>query len=361
MITNTSFLSWVDSPIRDSSNRLSCLDLADIKPPRNPRPVPPDSDWLFVYPCGTPMDFCFSNEVSPTRMSYWTHFIQARLYRIYSLYAKAPQQTLGGRVVPFGLVQDCACVVVPDSRLWVPSTLTLQYISKETYTMSVIFEDWLELCCQRNYILPPIYHRIHVVAEYMRVAVCNPQYLQALHTTAMIPLEDAIPESSNTGNLATQGFQMNTATLIGNIPSEFIHKFSAERVDSCICTFVAAVTSMGSLWQDFSTREWNHFLSAEAILLGGSQDVDAKLSGYWPSHPLLLYNFRGFRRMHCPGNSIEERRRTWISDRKAISTRRGCLHSSFCGLNSWFQQVATYRIWKRPSLKTTSTILSMME
>jgi hypothetical protein len=141
----------------------------------------------------------------------------------------------------------------------------------------------------------------------------------------MIPLEHEIPRSSDTGHLATQGFRMDTTKLLGNIPVESIHVFSAERVDTCLSTFTAAVTSMGSLWQEFTTVEWNRFLSAEAILLGGSQDIDARLNGYWPSHPLLLYNLRGFHRMSCPGNTIEERRKTWISDRHDINTRRGNL------------------------------------
>lgn len=149
----------------------------------------------------------------------------------------------------------------------------------------------------------------------------------------MIPLEDRIPASSNTGHLAMQGFQMDTTKLLGSIPVTHIHVFSAERVDACISTFVAAVTSMGSLWQEFSTTKWNQFLSAEAILLGGSQDVDARLSGYWPSHPLLLYNIRGLGRMHCPGNTIEEKRRTWIADRHDINIRRGCLLGRACDVH----------------------------
>jgi hypothetical protein len=241
---------------------------------------------------------------------------------------------LGGRVVPTEAVIDCSCMIVPDSRLWVPSALTLEYISMEKYTTSVVFEDWLELCCQRNYILPPIYHRMHIVAEYTRISVCNDQYLHCLHTTAMILLEDRIPGSSDTGDLATRGFQMDTTALLGKIPTVSTHVFPSERLDTCISTFVTAVTGLGSLWQDFSTREWTNFLSAESILLGGSQDVDARLRGYWPSHPLLLYNLRGFRRMHCPGNSIEERRRTWISDRHDINIRRGCLPRMTCGRRS---------------------------
>lgn len=76
MTTDTPFLSWFHIPPRGLSQELSVLNLADITPPRNPRQVLPKGDWLFVYPCGTPIDFAFSDEVSPARRDYWTQFIQ---------------------------------------------------------------------------------------------------------------------------------------------------------------------------------------------------------------------------------------------------------------------------------------------
>jgi hypothetical protein len=96
MTTNGSFLSWFESPPRDLSKELSSLNLADIEPPRNPRPVLPKARWLFVYPCGTPIDFCFSDEVSAMRRDYWTQFIQVRIQLTAALYAKQ------GHLIDFG-------------------------------------------------------------------------------------------------------------------------------------------------------------------------------------------------------------------------------------------------------------------
>jgi hypothetical protein len=110
MTTNTPFLSWYDTPSRDLSNEVSSLNLADIGLPRNPRTVLPKAGWLFVYPCGTPIDFCISDEVSPTRRKYWTLFIEVRIYLTYSLYAKNGYLTEIGRA-------RCACRLSPGHLL----------------------------------------------------------------------------------------------------------------------------------------------------------------------------------------------------------------------------------------------------
>jgi hypothetical protein len=34
------------------------------------------SGWLFVLPCGTPLDFNFSPEVRSDRRKFWTNFIE---------------------------------------------------------------------------------------------------------------------------------------------------------------------------------------------------------------------------------------------------------------------------------------------
>jgi hypothetical protein len=44
-------------------------------PPEMPRKMAVAPFWLFVYPCGTPMDFCFSSEVLPERAVYWSKII----------------------------------------------------------------------------------------------------------------------------------------------------------------------------------------------------------------------------------------------------------------------------------------------
>lgn len=44
-------------------------------PPEMPRKTAIPPFWLFVYPCATPMDFCFSSEVLPERAAYWSKII----------------------------------------------------------------------------------------------------------------------------------------------------------------------------------------------------------------------------------------------------------------------------------------------
>lgn len=43
----------------------------DVDRPFMPRSHPPNPSLLLVYPCGTPMDFLLSRELTPQRSVYW--------------------------------------------------------------------------------------------------------------------------------------------------------------------------------------------------------------------------------------------------------------------------------------------------
>jgi hypothetical protein len=267
------------------------------EPPILPRQIYPEPCHLFVHPCGTPIDFTFSEEVLDSRVRYWTEIINVGVYagrRPIRRELTLSVQCYGGRVVPISKAKDGYVIIVPDSRLWLPSKETIRHIEQETISISVVFEEWIELCLQRLYILPPIYTRIHMVSEYRRVTLSGMAYIKHVHRTASIETEDEVPISSNTKLLLEKSFYL-TPKHIG-IPG---FRDRPERLKPLPFNLdgqdiVLGIYSLGSLWRQFPTKEWNNLCRAEYHLLYGSQNLFAGPKGCWPSFPAMpSWNLRG--------------------------------------------------------------------
>jgi hypothetical protein len=224
-------------------------------------------------------------------------------------------QRMGGRVISENNATACYLVVVPDSRLWLPSKMTIAYIKQEEYAKSVVFEEWLEATLQRRYIIPPVLLRIHLVAEYLRIASGPMAYLDHIRSTALIPEEDGIPSLSTTTDLLTHGFRLDPAVLFHDEATSRMYSVNSERVNLPTTAVIATVFAMGTLWRQFSSIEWLNLLRSEVKLLHAATNMDVQLLGYWPSHPAQDYNIRGAGRLRCPGRTMDEKRNHWILER----------------------------------------------
>jgi hypothetical protein len=305
------------------------IENTSTKAPIMPRRSEPSPFWLFVYPCGTPMDFSFSREVSPERVEYWTAFITVRNSSVSTGQLIHCKQRLGGRVIELQRVLDACCIIVPDSRLWLPSPHTLELIQQESYARSVVFEEWLELCCHRNYILPPSYCRFLLIAEYTRLSSSSPDYLGLIQKSALIPMDEAIPMTSNTHILREGAYSMHPETLFAMNSAVWTEIMNADfthnpyRLDTRLGTILAIAISMRSPFDRFTERQWTNHNHAELRLLYGASNLFRKIQGFWPSHPIYQYNIRGPGSMLCPGDTIEERRSTWVSQSGVVMNLSG--------------------------------------
>lgn len=215
------------------------------------------------------------------------------------------------------------CIVVPDSRLWTPSTHTIMLIQQEKENLSVVFEEWIELCYQRQFILPPSYTRILLLAEYIRMSNGSSEYLKYVQETALIPGEDHIPITSNTRNIQSGAYRMSLAALFeynSQLWSEGSAEFSRSPggVDEALWSIFLSTLTLGSPYQMFRETDWLTYYSSELNILKGSQNMFLKMKGYWPSHPLSPYNIRTPGHMQCFGETIEDRRSTWIEELKSV-------------------------------------------
>lgn len=226
-------------------------------------------------------------------------------------------------------MNDVCCIIVPDSRLWTPSSQTIALLQEETFASSVVFEEWLELCCQRCYIVPPSYTRMLMIAEYLRMSCGSEAYLTRIRNSALLPFEDKIPMTSNTGLLWTHAFIMDVSLLFSVTPVDWlcssggVVKRFLGCVDDSLTSLYLSALALGSPYQDFTKDEWCTYNLAEIKLLRGSQNLYRKIHGYWPSHPFHDYNIRGKGRMCYTANSIEERRQVWIDDLYSVMQQHG--------------------------------------
>jgi hypothetical protein len=75
---NNDFLQWDDDFDMDQRSDFDIFHLINCEPPRMPRKIDMEADLVFVYPCGTPMDICFSPEIAAHRKAYWAGIICVR-------------------------------------------------------------------------------------------------------------------------------------------------------------------------------------------------------------------------------------------------------------------------------------------
>lgn len=219
--------------------------------------------------------------------------------------------------------------MVPDSRLWIPSPYTLELIQQESLTYSVVFEEWIELCCQREYILPPSYSRILLLAEYIRVSNESQGYLKSIQVTALIPDEPSIPPTTNTSFLQSGAYSMNLAVLFQDQSRLWMQPFSQfghtpGRVDEDLQTIFLSTLALGSPYRYFQEEEWSSYRTTELRMLEGTQKLCYQMNGHWPSHPLSDYNIRTPGHLVCSKVKIEDRRREWIDPFNQLITHGMC-------------------------------------
>jgi len=218
------------------------------------------------------------------------------------------------------IMRSQCCTIVPDSRLWTPSEVTLNLLEQEDFTSSIVFEEWLELCCQRHHIIPPSYTRMVMISEYLRISSGSRDYLKHIQNSAILPFEQQIPSSSNTNCLQNDLYTIDLESFFSSNPKHWLEadvgaiKKLSWGVDYSLSMVFLSAFALGSPYQDFTKDSWRAYNIAEMRLLQGSQNLYRKVHGFWPSHPLYDYNIRAFGRMRCPGNTIEERRQEWIND-----------------------------------------------
>jgi hypothetical protein len=154
------------------------------------------------------------------------------------------------------------------------------------------------LCCQRDYILPPIYTRLLLFAEYIRLSWGSSDYCTLVQNSALLPTEEGIPISSTTSLLMEKSYKMNQDVLFSldllhwSTGSPNLVQFSSVGLHESFSTILYSVITMQSPFSRFSQEQWNMYQYSEARILGGSQNLYQKLKGYWPSHPITEYNHR---------------------------------------------------------------------
>jgi hypothetical protein len=164
--------------------------------------------------------------------------------------------------------------------------------------MSVVFEEWLTLCSQRDYILPPIYTRLLLFAEYIRLSWGSSDYLELIQKSALLPTEQGIPISSTTSQLMKKSYKMNQGVLFSldfphwSTGSSSLVQFSSGGLHESLSTMLYSIITMQSPFHRFSQEQWNMYQYSEARILGGSQNLYQRLKGYWPSHPITEFNRR---------------------------------------------------------------------
>jgi len=244
-------------------------------------------------------------------------------------------------------MNDICCMIVPDSRLWTPSAQTVALLQQESFASSVVFEEWLELCCQRCYIVPPSYTRMVMIAEYLRISCGSEGYLAHIRNSALLPFEERIPMTSNTDLLRTHAFIMDVNQLFSVTPVDWLNESGGVvkrllgHVDDSLTSLYLSALALGSPYQDFTKDDWCAYNLAEIKLLRGSHNLYRKLHGYWPSHPFHDYNTRGMGRMCNTSDSIEERRVVWISDLYSVMQEQGTAPG--IGLLSTDLSIKTYK------------------
>ena len=232
-------------------------------------------------------------------------------------------------------MKDGCCTIVPDSRLWMPSRRTTELLKLESFSASIIFEEWLELCCQRYYIIPPSYSRMLIVAEYLRISYGSQDYLEHIKNSALLPFEQEIPQTSDTHQIQNHAFVLDIGTLFSIHPDKWLRTNGAPVIrflgcmDDSLSVLYMSSMALGSPYRDFTREDWCTYNLAEMKLLHGSQNLYRKLHGFWPSHPFHVYNIRGMGRMHCPGETIKDQRKQWLDDMlKVLQSSGMCTLSS---------------------------------
>jgi hypothetical protein len=196
----------------------------------------------------------------------------------------------------------------------------MDFIKKETDTCSVVFEEWIELCTQRWFILPPCYTRIILFAEYARISNASSDYLNQLKRSALLPVETKLPSDTTIECLHMTTWSLHPSDLFSlDLPSpteEFTHQ--PQGMETSIASTLLATLTLGSPFRTFNARQWANYLFIEQNIINGTQPLFRKALGYWPCHPLGDLNRRGPQQMTCLGDTIGERRTNWIDSRQEV-------------------------------------------
>lgn len=226
--------------------------------------------------------------------------------------------------MPFGKYIAACVIIVPDSRLQLPSRLTMELITCETASISVAFEDWLWCCIHRRFLIPPLLFRMQIIPEYLRIATSGPEYLDILQGKALVSDDDddqELLQCSDVPSLFHAPFVLHPSHLgieQNLVNTIHIHPSTLQPTYSSVYQLIL---TQGSLWREFSRRDWELNLSFEGYLISSALPLLQKSLGFWPAHPLASFSERGSPFYNGNAGSHDDAMKStenWIEEMKSM-------------------------------------------